>query len=385
MLALGSAEKTSSINTRYLKKLGQTCRIYDILILIKRLIAKFEPMKTTVKDIASRAGSTPGAVSVVINGARSRTIRVSDETRRQILRAADELGYRRDLRAASLVTGRSETIGLILPYFDSFTAPDPFSQSVITGVAAGAAYAGYNVMLYTASSEQGGAKAAKLIDRRIDGMVMIVPRQHQAITAECHRQGILTVGIHVDPGTTDLTVNSDDYGGGRAATEHLIQLGHSRIAHIAGRPEVQTTSTRCQGYVDAMQLAGHLIDPDWVLDGRFERQGGLEAGRKLLELPANRRPTAFFAANDPSAHGILEALEQGGFSVPDDFSVVGYDDTWYALLTSPPLTTVSMGVESLGRSAADLLIRSLKGEPTDTQVVLPVRLVVRGTTGPAKL
>lgn len=336
-----------------------------------------------MKDIAERAGTTPGVVSVTLNGAKSKTLRVSEETRQRVLRAAEELGYKRDPRASALASGRNRLIGVMLPYLNSFTIPDPFSSLVTAGVAAGASLAGYDIMLYTAVAEEEGTRAAQRIDKRIDGLVLVLPPDGTPILTECERLGIAVVAVLKSPHSLPMTVNSSDYEGGRAATEHLLSLGHRRIGHILGHQDIHTSEIRHRAYREALIEAGVTVDPRWTTEGFFLREGGYEAMRQLLNLPPESRPTAVFVANDLSAHGAIDAIREAGLKVPQDVSVVGYDDTWYASVINPPLTTVQIDVGRIGRCAVEKLIGFLEGVVPEPHTVLPIHLVIRESTGPA--
>lgn len=330
-----------------------------------------------MSDIAARAGTSIGVVSVALNGAKSKTLRVSAETRERVLAVAEEMGYRRDARASALATGKNHVLGLMLPYLHAYASPDPFYSLITSGVAAVAARQGYNLMLYTAVAEEEGKRAAEMIDRRIDGLVLVIPPAETPIYEECRKLGIATVSVSQRPEVAPTTVNSDEYAGGRLAMAHLIELGHRRIAHLAGNPEIYTSDIRLQAYRDAMSEIGA---PELVREGGFNRGIAYESTKKLL---LEERPTAIFAANDLSAHGAVEAIQEAGLRIPDDISVVGYDDSWYATIPNPPLTSVNQNIEGIGRRAAELLIATLEGRAEDPHPVLPVSLTVRRSSGPA--
>ena len=335
-----------------------------------------------MSDIAARAGTTIGVVSVALNGGKSKTLRVSAETRFRIQALADELGYRLDPRASALATGKNHVIGLMLPHAHSFAVPDPFYSLVLSGVAAAASQLGYNLILYTAVAEEDSDRATMMIDRRVDGLILVLPPSGTPIIEECRRRGIGAISILQRPEQSSLSVNSCDYEGGKLATEHLIALGHRRIGHLYGNRAIHTSETRHRAYVDALTSAGIEADPDLTRDGHFDRGIAKCATHELLELPEDRRPTAIFASNDLSAHGAIDAIDEAGLSVPEDVSVVGYDDTWYALVTNPPLTSVNMAVDLIGRRAAEMLIASIDGRPDEQHAVLPVSLTVRRSSGP---
>jgi LacI family transcriptional regulator len=340
-------------------------------------------MAVTMNDIAAKAGTSVAAVSVALNGAKSKTLRVGPEARTRILQAAADLGYRRHPLALALATGRSHVIGVMLPHAAAYTAEQaPFESIVVSGIVAAAAEKGYNVMLYSATAEDEGRRA-EMIDRRIDGLLLVIPPEETPIYAECRRQEISYVGIVCESHVAPATVNSDDFKGGFIATQHLIELGHRRIAHLVGKPTVVTSDRRLRGYKSALQEAGLETDEGLVRDGAFSFQVGYDSTRALMSAAPERRPTAIFACNDLTANGALAALRDADLRVPEDVSVVGYDDTWYSTLTSPPLTTVRMHVHELGRCSADLMISLLDGgEIEELHPVLPVSLTIRSSTGP---
>jgi LacI family transcriptional regulator len=272
----------------------------------------------------------------------------------------------------------------MLPHVHSFSAPDPFYSLIMAGVAAIAASQGFNLMLYTAVAEEEGGRAAEKIDRRIDGLILVMPPEGSPIIEECRSRGIETVAILQAPSAASLTVNSDDYEGARLATEHLIAHGHRRIAHLYGKPEIRTSETRYRAYADALRRAGIEPDESLVVKGLFERLVGYRVTHGLMEMADKRRPTAIFAANDLSAHGAIDALNELDIHVPEDVSVVGYDDTWYACVTHPALTSVNMNIDLIGRRAAQMLIASIQGRVEEPHPVLPVSLTVRGSSGPVR-
>lgn len=335
-----------------------------------------------MRDIADIAGATTGAVSVTLNGATSKTLGVSAETRERILRVAKELGYRRDMRASSLAGRRNNMVGLMLPYDSSFSKPDPFFSMVTSGVCTATAAHGYNLVLYSAVSEENESKAMAAIDRRIDGLILLMPPDGTLLIEECSRLKIRTVLVLQTPDKAELTVNSDDYAGGRLATQHLLELGHRRIAHLLGSPNIHTSEPRYRAYADALHAAGIQVNPDYVRDGRFSRDIARASTLAMMRSPTSEPPTAIFAANDISAHGAIDALTELGLAVPHDISVVGYDDTWYAGFVQPALTSVNMNVDTIGRLAAQMLIQSMDGNVEIRHPVLPVSLTVRASSGP---
>jgi len=338
-------------------------------------------MAVTMNDIASRAGTSVAAVSVALNGAKSTTLKLSPETRDRILLAAGELGYRRNPIAGALATGKSHVLGLMLPHASAYANYDPYYSLVITGVTAAAARHGFNLMLYSATAEDQGERAAKMIDRLIAGLILVSTPTGSVLYDECDRQGIPYVSIFGDPARARMTMGSDDFEGGLLATRHLIGLGHRRIAHLSGAHEIVTSEPRRQGYLAALREAGIEPDPRFFGSGEFKRSFGYEAAIELFSLPKMQRPTAIFAANDLSAHGVLDAAAECGLAVPGDISVVGYDDTWYAEIMQPALTSVHMDVAQLGNIAAEMLLATIDERPVaNPHAVLPVSLTIREST-----
>ncbi|MCS6830945.1 MAG: substrate-binding domain-containing protein, partial [bacterium] len=244
---------------------------------------------------------------------------------------------------------------------------------------------GYNLMLHTAVGNDWNAADEKmLLDPRVDGLILVLPSPNSSVIARCHEVQFPAVAVvYTTENRQVCTINADDLHGGFLATQHLIDLGHTCIAHLFGDPKVSTAQPRLQGYLNAMQQAGLSVDPNWVIQAGFDWKDGYAAMQRLLQLPANRRPTAVFAANDLCADGVLRALREYGIRVPEQMSVVGYDDTWFATMTNPPLTSVHMPIYEMGKLAAQVLIALVEGrEVRQRQYTLPVHLTVRQSTAP---
>lgn len=340
-------------------------------------------MAVTLKDVAKLAGTSVAAASTVLNGSSTRTTRVGQETRERIYAAAAQLGYVSNPIARSLSTGKAGVIGLVLPYEEAFIDQNPFCTTLIAGVIHEAFRRGFNLMLYSATSGTTEGQAAMKVDSRVDGVVIVMPEEQSAILVKCDRQRIPYVSVLRRPMPNALTVNADDYLGGRLATEHLLKLGHTRIAHLAGAANVSTSSPRAQGYRDALREAGVKFDPRLEIVGGFDRLDGVIGVEKLFEtLDPGDLPTAIFACNDLCAAGVLQALAQRGLSAPRDMSVVGFDDTRFCEATAPPLTSVCASIESMGVLAVRMLLNKILGEPiVEPQPVLPVSLTIRQSSG----
>ncbi len=339
-------------------------------------------MAITIRDVAKLAGASVTAVSATLNGSRHGTIRVSEATRERIYAAAAQLGYVGNPIAKSLATGKTKVIGVMLPYADAFVDQNPFCAQVMSGIMREVVHGHYNLMLYTATSGVDLDRAAMLVDSRIEGLLLVMPPKDGAIFVKCKKRNIPFVSILEEPREDHWSVNADDYTGGRIAAEHLIKLGHRRIAHLSGSVDVNTSAPRKQGFLDAMNEAGIEVPSELLVPSGFDWKLGYHSTQRLLDLGNDRMPTAIFAANDLCADGAIRAIRSSGMSVPDDIAVVGFDDTRFAEMTQPPLTTVHMPIEEMGELAARMMIRRLEGNTDiDPNPVLPVSLTIRQSCG----
>jgi LacI family transcriptional regulator len=346
--------------------------------------------RVTIRDVAAAAGASVATVSAVLSGNGRHNIRVSQATRERVMEAAVRLNYAPNPMARSLVTRKTGMLGLVFPYSSAFTERNPFFTQIMAGVLDGVIRARYNVMLHTAISDDTGSVEARgtgltaadlngLLDPRVDGLILVLPDPDHHIIAECLNRQFLYVAVVCRPDSPQVyAVNADDRQGGELATRHLIALGHRRIAHLEGNPTVATTAPRREGYVAALHSAGIAPDPALIVPAGFGWRAGYQATQQLLSLPAEQRPTAIFAANDLCADGALRALNEHGLRVPEDVSLVGYDDTWFAAMMQPALTSVHMPIYEMGMAAAELLVARVEGrEIADRQPVHPVSLTIR--------
>ncbi|MCC6729133.1 MAG: LacI family DNA-binding transcriptional regulator [Chthonomonadales bacterium] len=341
-------------------------------------------MAATLRDVARLAGTSVAAVSAVVSGSVAGNIRVSSATRARILAAAAELSYTPNLLARSLVTRKTGVLGLVFPYSSAFVDRNPFCTQVMAGVFEEVVRQKYNLMLHTAAGDDWNASDARtLIDPRVDGLLLVLPAPHSPVVAHCLRKRFPCVSIlYAAESEQVCTVNAEDERGGRMATEHLLALGHRRLAHLCGVPGVASAEPRRRGYLAAC-AAARLPERDaLVLPAGFDWHDGYRATLELLALPAGRRPSALFAANDLCAEGALRALREAGVRVPDDMAVVGYDNTWFAAMTQPALTSVAMPIQDMAVRATRILIETIEGrEVADRQPVLPVSLCIRDSCG----
>jgi LacI family transcriptional regulator len=328
----------------------------------------------SLKDVAARTGVSFQTVSKILKGS---PVNVSDATRARVTRSAAELGYVPNAVARGLVTQSTCAVGILAGDLADWA----LSQFVV-GAEREARSRGHAVLITTARAEAGDAAACVrvLIERRVEGIVAAAPQlEHDPALAGLLR-GIPTVSIHhVDGGGVSL-VGSDHRATGRLATDHLVRLGHRSIATITGPPDRRVVSSRSHGYREALEAAGLEVVPGLLEAADWTPEGGHQATLRLMErIPG---VTALFVQNDMMAMGALSALHRLGRSVPGDVAVVGCDDLPMVVHTVPPLTTVRVPFTETGARAVSLLLEQIRqGRLEPERVLLPVRLVVRGSCG----
>ncbi len=336
-------------------------------------------MPITLKELSQLAGVHPSTVARVLqNDPRQR---VSEELRARIVLLAREHQYRPNSVARSLRTKRSAVLGALIP-----DIANPFFASVLRGMEDAAAERDYSIIL--ANTDDLPAREAHglamLRDRQVDGLLLATARRNdpaiELLAAE--RLPFVLVNRHTSPITPNAVV-PDDYAGACAAVEHLLGLGHRRIAHISGSDEVSTGYLRRQGYLDTLRRyeARASVDPALLVPGSFRESGGYDAMRALLAL--SDPPTAVFAVNDLAALGALHAIADAGLRVPGDISVVGFNDVFHATYVTPLLTTMQVPHRAMGARAVERLIAMIiDGVWPERPLLLPVALVARESSGP---
>ena len=206
-------------------------------------------MRITLRDVAKAAGTSVASASATLHGSRGETIRVSVATRERIRRIAEEMGYVANPIAKSLATGKTRSLGLMLPYADAFLDQNPFCNQVMHGVMREAVHRHYNLMLYTAAGGVDSRNGGQVLDARVDGMLLVMPAARSRTVERLTARGIPHVSILRDRVDDGWIVNSDDERGGRLAAEHLIRLGHRRIAHLGGTHDIASSGPRAKGFL----------------------------------------------------------------------------------------------------------------------------------------
>jgi LacI family transcriptional regulator len=330
----------------------------------------------TIFDVAREAGVSTGTVSRVLNDRHH----VKPETREAVLRAMDKLGFVANQQARSLAGAPSRVIGLLL-----HTLSVSYMGEIVRGIDAELEIANYDLLLYTTHRRKlnEAAYVGAITRGMADGLLLILPRNPSAYLPllQAHSFPYLLID-HQGNGDYERSVGATNWQGASDGTRYLIALGHRRIGFVTGAMELGCSADRLAGYRQALTDYGIPADPELVAAGDFTEPTGFAAGQALLATPSP--PTAIFASNDIMAFGVLKAARERGLRVPQDLSILGFDDIPQARLVDPPLTTVRQPLEEMGRVAT----RTLVGLIADPQrrigrVTLPTELVVRESCGPA--
>jgi LacI family transcriptional regulator len=325
----------------------------------------------TIQDVAREAGVSVSTVSRVLND----KVDVSPETYERVKEVIGELGYASNLAARSMRTQQTNVIGLIMP-----DVAQSYPLCVMRGVNRAIAELDYDLLVYTGGDARKHYTADRerhyvaLLNNSIaDGVIVVTP----AATHFATPGPVIAVDPHNECPEYP-SISSTNREGAISAVSYLLSLGHRRIGFIGGRMELQSAIHRKDGYEETLRQAGIELAPELIAQGDFTVETGRACALGLLRLP--NPPTAIFAANDQSALGVYQAAKSLGLSIPDDLSVIGFDDIPEAAAASPGLTTIDQSVEQMGYLAAHLLVKLIEQEPLENEVYkIPTRLVIRGS------
>ncbi|MGX5656915.1 LacI family DNA-binding transcriptional regulator [Geodermatophilus nigrescens] len=327
----------------------------------------------TIAAIAAEAGVSLPTVSRVLNGRSD----VAPHTRERVEALLREHGYQ---RRGGRPRERARLVDLVFNDLDS-----PWALEIIRGVEDAAHAEGVGTVVSAIHRRVSATRAwlENLAARASDGVILVTSELDPVLGSEL--RDLQVPAVVIDPaGVPSLdvpTVGATDWAGGLSATDHLTGLGHRRIGFVGGPAPLWSSRARMDGYRAGLGAVEVAVDPDLVVEGDFGYRSGSESGERLLALPD--RPTAVFAANDQMALGVYEAARRRGLRVPEDLSVVGFDDLPQAQWSSPPLTTVHQPLAQMGTLAARTVLRMVRGEPVETpRIELATRLVVRDSTAP---
>jgi DNA-binding LacI/PurR family transcriptional regulator len=322
-------------------------------------------------DVAALAGVSSQTVSRVSNGLDN----VDASTRDRVVAAMEQLGYRPNSAARALRTGRFRSIGVILFSLSTFG-----NMKTLDAVATAAAEAGYSITLMPVQKATQNAVAGafdRLSEQAVDGIIILIEAHILDSSDVTLPVGVPVVIVDSDAGDHYAVVDADQAQGARLATEHLLELGHETVFHLAGPTSSYSAARRTQSWRETLERRGRLVPApiigDWTVDS------GYRAG---VELAARDDVTAVFAANDQMALGILRAMHEAGRAVPGEVSVVGFDDMAEAEAFWPPLTTVHQDFNEVGHRSIRALVAAIEGEGHAGTDIVPTRLVLRASTAP---
>lgn len=329
-------------------------------------------MPVSIKDIARLAGVSHSTVSRALHNSPL----IPAETAGRIRKIADEQGYMPSAVARSLVTSKTEAIGVVVT-----SIADPFNGEVVAGIEELANEHGYTVILATsqASAAREVAVVRSFQARRVDGVLVASSRVgalHTPLLSELKIPIVLLNNQH--PSAYVHSVRFDNVSGAHRAARHLIELGHHRIAYLGDKFGLHSDAERYEGFCNMMAEAGMVVDGQIVVHGDGKPEAAAAAARQLLAL--REPPTAILCYNDMSALGVLRQAAMEGIAVPEELSVTGFDDIFFADYLQPPLTTVRQPMRELGRRAMELLLSILRGEENDKTLLIEGELIVRGST-----
>ncbi len=335
-------------------------------------------MKPTIKDVAKRAGVSIATVSFVINKKKS----ISIETKNRVLKAIKALDYHPSSSAIDLVSGKTGNIGFILTD-DHFLRTEPFYTRIFLGAEFEARNEGYYIILTSISPDFNDQDPLPrfILNKSVDG-VIIAGKIPSSLIERISSYGLPTVYIdYVPPTNCCSLVLIDNIQGGLIATNHLISLGHKNIAFIGGDIKHPSLSDRLNGYKQALNNANIPIRNNLIIiDAKYpDRQNGYDSAKKLFTK--NKNVTAVFAGNDAMGIGILHYLKENGYRVPDDVSLIGFDDVESDLMLTPPLSTIRVPKIEMGSEALKLMANTIKNKKTlNKKILVPVELIKREST-----
>jgi len=329
---------------------------------------------TTIRDVASELGMSVATVSRAL----SQPELLRPETRERVLSVVAKLGYRPNVLARSLRRGQTHAIVLVVPKLS------PFFLEIYAGAEEAAQTAGLAVLLGNSDGkpEREEAYFDQVVSGRADGIILLTGVVPPAYAGGKRALPPMVSVLERVQGAEAPVVRIDHRSASAEVTKHLIDLGHRRIAHIAGTPNAASSAHRIGGYKDALAAAGIPFDAELVVEGDFSMQSGADAMERLLQL--EDPPTGVFAGNDEMAFGAVKTARSHGLSVPEDLSMVGFDDQTTAAFYNPPLTTIHTPCRELGRRSTQELVEQIAGREVTEEVVLPTKLVVRDSTAPPR-
>jgi DNA-binding LacI/PurR family transcriptional regulator len=332
-------------------------------------------MNITIKEVAKLAGVSPSTVSRVI----SDSPRISDETKKTVRAAMDELGYHPNAIARSLVSKSTYSIGIVMPQSAERAFLNPFFPQALSGVSAAAHEAGYCILLSTGNTEKEQLESIQniVMGGRVDGVIIMYSSVDNAAmdTLKKLRAPFVVIGKPLKAKGM-LYVDNDNVEAAFKVTEELVKNGHKRIALISGSFKFVVSLDRLDGYINALNKYDIPFRKDYILElSEFLKESAYERTKQLLALPD--RPTALVVTDDVMAFGAMDAIKESGLRIPEDIEIMSFNNVPSAELTSPSLTSVDIDAFALGYEASKLIIEKIKGEAKKDKVIVPTKIIYR--------
>lgn len=334
--------------------------------------------RSTSRDVAKLARVSRTTVSFILNNVPG--VSISSATRKRVLDAAKKLNYFPNVAGKKLVSGKSDTIGLVLCQSPEQIFTDAFLPQVILGVEQAAIQQGFHVLLKPVDPNDTGGYARLITENHVDGILLSGPRQDDTALMDLHQRRVPILLMGQLPETDIPFVDVDATAGAELAVNHLIEHGHQRIGMITNAPlDYTSAQQRRDGYVKALKKAKLAINKSLIKEGNYTPASGFDAMKALLAITPP--VTAVFVASDVVAIGAMLAIKQAGLSIPRDIAIIGFDDIPLAEYYDPPLTTVRLPAFGLGWASGERLIRIIRGEGLqDASLLLESKLVPRQST-----
>jgi DNA-binding LacI/PurR family transcriptional regulator len=332
-------------------------------------------MSITIKDVAKIAGVAPSTVSRVI----SNHPRISRKTSIKVKEIMNELGYHPNMMAKSLVSRTTHTIGIILPRPADELFVNFFFAEFIRGIATHAARSGYDLLMTTGASENEELDAVTRIvkGKRVDGVITLYSGPNDSIIHFLNKENFPFVLIgRSEEFPETLSVDNDNIQAAFDATNHLISQGHNCIGFVSGPKNLSITQDRLEGYYKALHKASLPMCPDWIVEGEFLQYSGYHAISSIMNL--QKRPTALVVIDDIVAFGVLGGLTELGYRVPHDISLISFNNLALSELTTPPISSIDIGIYQLGYTASHTLLNFIQERNVPkTRTIIPHRLISR--------
>ncbi|QCS54248.1 LacI family DNA-binding transcriptional regulator [Priestia flexa] len=333
-------------------------------------------MSVTIKDVANLAKVAPSTVSRVI----ANSSRISEKTKQRVRAAMEELGYHPNIIARNLANKTTEAIGIVMPSSAGNVFQNPFFPEILRGISTGAHEKKRAIYMSTGEAESEILREVMQMvqGRRVDGLILLYSKIDDPVLAYLKEQNIpfVVVGKPFKDSEYITYVDNDNFKAGKEATEYLIELGHNRIAFIGGSLDLVVTIDRLTGYDKAIQGAGIPYRSEYVIHEEFLQEGGKEAVCELLSL--EERPTALVVADDLMALGVLNTLDAIGISVPEDMSIISFNNVLIAEMARPALTSIDINIFELGYQAVRSLTKKIEASSQAIESIrIPHSIVTR--------